>query len=144
MSKSKCRFRSKFNTWKRSREAFEVSRSLIRKSLYLCPICKISLSLGEGHLFHIIPIRLLKEHNAITLVTNELNLLYSCKPCNLKQGTSIYTPNLEDELLILWRKTVMANQDKKELPKDYPQTVDRALVDKIVLKPKEKTNEKCT
>jgi hypothetical protein len=104
MIRSKCKFRSKFNNWKRSREAWEISRSLIRKSLYLCPICKQPLSLGEGHLFHIIPIKLLKVHNSITLVTNELNLLYSCKSCNLRQGTNIYQPCLEDKLLTLWSK----------------------------------------
>lgn len=102
MSKNKCKFRSRFNTWKRSREAFEVSRSLIRKSLYLCPICKLPLSLGEGHLFHIIPIKLLSNYNCISLASNELNLLYSCKSCNLRQGTTIYQPCLEDKLLTLW------------------------------------------
>lgn len=144
MSRSKCKFRSRFNTWKRSREAFEVSRSLIHKSLYLCPICRLPLSLGEGHLFHIIPIKLLSAYNSISLVTNELNLLYSCKSCNLKQGTSIYLPNLEDELLTLWRRTIMTNKDKRELPKNYPHTVDRELVDNIILKPKEKADEKRT
>jgi 5-methylcytosine-specific restriction endonuclease McrA len=97
-------YRSKFNTWKRSREAFEVSRSLIRKALYLCPICKFPISLGEGHLFHIIPIKLLSEKNEISLVISESNLLYSCKTCNLKQRDNIYTECLENELLDKWNK----------------------------------------
>lgn len=101
---TKCKYRSKFNTWKRSREAFEVSRSLIRKALYLCPICKSSLSLGEGHLFHIIPIKLLSEKNEINLVISESNLLYSCKTCNLKQRDKIYSECLENELLDKWNK----------------------------------------
>lgn len=104
MSKDRHKFRSRFNTWKRSREAWEVSRSLIRKSLYLCPICRLPLSLGEGHLFHIIPIKLLSTYNCISLVSNELNLLYSCKSCNLRQRTDIYLPCLEDKLLTLWTK----------------------------------------
>lgn len=98
------KYRSKFNTWKRSREAFEVSRSLIRKALYLCPICKAQLSLGEGHLFHIIPIKLLSEKNEIKLVISESNLLYSCKICNLKQKDNIYTKCLENDLLDKWNR----------------------------------------
>lgn len=99
------KYRSRFNTWKKSREAFEVSRSLIRKALYLCPICKIPLSLGEGHLFHIIPIKLLATTgNCINLVSLEDNLLYSCKSCNLKQRDKIYTECLEDNLLTIWEK----------------------------------------
>lgn len=135
---TKCKYRSRFNTWKRSREAFEVSRSLIRKALYLCPICRISLSLGEGHLFHIIPIKLLSTTgNCINLVSLEDNLLYSCKRCNLKQRDKIYTECLEDNLLITWNK-IMSNNDKdknKETKEEYPSTVDRNLIDKIVLKP---------
>lgn len=104
MSKSKCKYREKFNTWKRSREAWEVSRSLIRKALYLCPICRNSLSLGEGHLFHIIPIKLLSQNNCMSLVSSEYNLLYSCKKCNLKQRDKIYTECLEDNLLTIWEK----------------------------------------
>jgi hypothetical protein len=80
----------------------------------LCLICRLPLSLGEGHLFHTIPIKLLKTCNSISLVTNELNLLYSCKPCNLKQKTSIYLHNLEDELLTLWKKTTMINKDNEK------------------------------
>lgn len=98
------KYRSKFNTWKRSREAFEVSRSLIRKALYLCPICKTKLSLGEGHLFHIIPIKLLAKSNGLSLISSEDNLLYSCKSCNLKQRDSIYTECLEGTLLDKWNE----------------------------------------
>lgn len=98
-------YKKRFNTWKRSREAFEVSRSLIRKALYLCPICKTSLSLGEGHLFHITPIKLLStKSNCINLVSLKDNLLYSCKKCNLKQRDKIYTECLEDNLLNIWEK----------------------------------------
>ena|SRR4028118_651539 len=104
MTKSKCRYRQRFNTWKRSREASEVSRSLIRKALYLCPICRNPLSLGEGHLFHIIPIKLLSQNNCMSLVSSEYNLLYSCKKCNLQQRSEIYTECLEDNLLTLWNK----------------------------------------
>ena len=134
---SKCKYRSRFNTWKRSREAFEVSRSLIRRALYLCPICRISLSLGEGHLFHIIPIKLLSTTgNCINLVSLEDNLLYSCKRCNLKQRDKIYTECLEDNLLITWNKIMNKDKDKdKETKEEYPPTVDRNLIDKIVLKP---------
>ena len=138
---TKCKYRSRFNTWKRSREAFEVSRSLIRKALYLCPICRISLSLGEGHLFHIIPIKLLSTTgNCINLVSLEDNLLYSCKKCNLKQRDKIYTECLEDTLLITWNKIMNKDKDK-ETKEEYPPTVDRNLIDKIVLKPKENVSK---
>ena len=133
---AKCKYRSRFKTWKKSREAFEVSRSLIRKALYLCPICRISLSLGEGHLFHIIPIKLLSTTgNCINLVSLEDNLLYSCKTCNLKQRDKIYTECLEDTLLITWNKIMNKDKDK-ETKEEYPPTVDRNLIDNIVLKPK--------
>ena len=140
---AKCKYRSRFNTWKRSREAFEVSRSLIRKALYLCPICRISLSLGEGHLFHIIPIKLLSTTgNCINLVSLEDNLLYSCKTCNLKQRDKIYTECLEDTLLITWNKIMNKEKDKdKETKEEYPPTVDRNLIDDIVLKPKENVSK---
>ena len=138
---SKCKYRSRFNTWKKSREAFEVSRSLIRRALYLCPICRISLSLGEGHLFHIIPIKLLSTTgNCINLVSLEDNLLYSCKTCNLKQRDKIYTECLEDNLLITWNKIMNKDKDK-ETKEEYPPTVDRNLIDNIVLKPKENVSK---
>ena len=132
------KYRSRFNTWKRSREAFEVTRNLIKKALYLCPICRLPLSLGEGHLFHIIPIKLLfTTGNCINLVSLEDNLLYSCKICNLKQRDKIYTECLEDNLLITWNKIMNKDKDK-ETKEEYPPTVDRNLIDNIVLKPKEK------
>ena len=138
---TKCKYRSRFNIWKRSREAFEVSRSLIRRALYLCPICRISLSLGEGHLFHIIPIKLLSTTgNCINLVSLEDNLLYSCKTCNLKQRDKIYTECLEDTLLITWNKIMNKDKDK-ETKEEYPPTVDRNLIDNIVLKPKENVSK---
>lgn len=109
------KYRSRFNTWKRSREAFEVSRSLIRKSLYLCPICKTPLSLGEGHLFHIIPIKLLATTgNCINLVSLEDNLLYSCKSCNLKQRDRIYIECLEDNLLNIWNKITLKRKQETD------------------------------
>ena len=137
---TKCKYRSRFNTWKKSREAFEISRSLIRKALYLCPICRISLSLGEGHLFHIIPIKLLSTTgNCINLVSLEDNLLYSCKTCNLKQRDKIYKECLENNLLITWNKIMNKEKDKdKETKEEYPLTVDRNRIDNIVLKPKKK------
>ena len=140
---TKCKYRSRFNTWKKSREAFEVSRSLLRKALYLCPICRISLSLGEGHLFHIIPIKLLSTTgNCINLVSLEDNLLYSCKTCNLKQRDKIYTECLEDNLLITWNKIMNKDKDKdKETKEEYPPTVDRDLIDNIVLKPKKNVSK---
>ena len=137
---TKCKYRSRFNTWKRSREAFEV-RNLIRKALYLCPICRISLSLGEGHLFHIIPIKLLSNTGkCISLVSLEDNLLYSCKTCNLKQRDKIYTECLEDNLLMTWNKIMNKDKDK-ETKEEYPPTVDRNLIDNIVLKPKKNVSK---
>ena len=133
----KCKYRSRFNTWKRSREAFEVTRSLIRKALYLCPICKSPLSLGEGYLFHIIPIKLLSTTgNCINLVSLEDNLLYSFKKCNLKQRDKIYTECLEDNLLAIWTK-LMTKDKEKETKEEYPHTVDREKINDITLKPKE-------
>lgn len=138
---AKCKYRARFNTWKKSREAFEVSRSLIRKALYLCPICKSSLSLGEGHLFHIISIKLLATTgNCINLVSLEDNLLYSCKKCNLKQRDKIYTECLEDNLLNMWNKLMnnknISSKDKgKEV--DTKETTSKTSIDKISLKNKE-------
>lgn len=77
-----------FGAFKRSNEGYLILNKLIRKQLYICPICKSLLNNKSFEIDHIIPIVLIpswKSH----LVTCETNLMVLCSHCN-KHKSSKY------------------------------------------------------
>ena len=108
--------RQVFGAFKKSNEGYLILNKLIRKQLYICPICKSSLTNKKFEIDHIIPIVLIpswKSH----LVTCEDNLMVLCSHCN-KSKSSKYEGYYK---LYFHRENYYENNKiySKDIYKDY-------------------------
>lgn len=107
--------RQVFSAFRKSNEGSLLVSNIARRQLYLCPICKSSLSKGKHEVDHIIPIVLIpswKPH----LVTDESNLMVLCESCN-RSKSSIVSGTYR---LVFHREQIsMAPFYSEDIYKDY-------------------------
>lgn len=80
--------RQVFGAFKRSNEGVLIVNDLIRKQLYMCPMCKCSLYSQSYEIDHIIPIILIPSWKA-HMVTSACNLMVLCKTCNKQKSSKV-------------------------------------------------------
>lgn len=115
--------RQVFGAFKKSNEGVLILNDLIRKQLYICPICKCSLQNKEIEIDHIIPITLIPSWKTY-MVTNGNNLMVLCKVCNKQKSSKV---NGSYYYLFHREQLCYGPYYSKDIYKEYSKTI-KALV----------------